>query len=70
MRRAIRIHNIDNSFFDCELSKVTQIKDPDKTMSVMIHLDKLKNGTWQLIYNTGHITDFKMLKNLEIIREN
>lgn len=62
MRRAIKINGTDKIL---ELSKVTSIK----TQTEMIHLDKMTDGTWRLIYNENLIEDFKEVKNFEIIRE-
>lgn len=63
MERVIRINGIDK---ELKLSKVTSIRS-DQMMS--IHLDKLKDGTWRLIYNENLIPDFKKVKSFEIIRK-
>jgi len=36
----------------------------------MLHLDKLDDGTWRLIYNENLIEDFSKVKSFKIIREN
>jgi len=69
MRRAIRVKRVDGSSEDLEISKVAAIHDKDGSMSVLIHLDKLKDGTWRLTYNTTHIPDFSQIVALEVIRE-
>ena len=65
MRRAIRINMLNGEFIDLELSKCTSVK----TQASMINIDKMKDGTWRLIYDENLIDDFKQVKNLEIIRE-
>jgi len=69
MKRIIRLNKTDGSYEDLDITKVTAIHDKDKTMSVFIHLDKLKDGTWRLTYNSSHIPDFTKINNLEVIRE-
>ncbi len=62
---SILIEGIDR---ELKLSKVTSINidNPDKQM---IHLDKLKDGTWRLIYNSSLIPDIKEVKSFKIIRD-
>ena len=62
MKRYVRINGLG---IDLVLSKVTSVK----TENEMIHLDKLKDGTWRLIYNENMIPDFTKIVNFEIIRE-
>ena len=61
-RRAIEIEGTDMVL---ELSKVVSVK----TDKEMMHLDKLSDGTWRLIYNGKMIPDFSKVKGLKIIRE-
>ncbi len=53
------VHNI------LDLSKVVEIR----TEVEMIHLDKLKDGTWRLTYSNSTIPDIKDLETLQIVRE-
>jgi len=62
MRRAIKIEGTDTVL---EISKATSVF----THKPMIHLDKLSDGTWRLIYNENLIPDFSKVKALKIIRE-
>ena len=48
-----------------ELSKATAVRTKQK----MIHLDELPDGTWRLIYNGDHITDFSKIECLKVVRE-
>ena len=69
MRRAFRVHKNDGSFEDLEISRVAAIKDKNGSMSIMLHLDKLPDGTWRVTFNQFHIPDLTMIRNIEIIRE-
>lgn len=62
MRRAIEIEGTDVTL---ELSKVTMIH----SSAEMIHMDKLPDGTWRLIYSGNVIDDISKVKSLKIIRE-
>ena len=62
MKRTIRIEGLG---IDLELSKATAIK----TKQSMIHLDKLKDGTWRLIYDGNLIPDFSKVECLRMVRE-
>lgn len=62
MKRSIRINGIDKELV---LSRVTSVR----TTKQMIHLDKLGDGTWRLIYNSELIPDITKVKGFEIIRE-
>ncbi len=62
MKRAIEIEGIGKIL---ELSKATSVR----TEKEMIHLDKLSDGSWRLIYNENLIPDFSKVKSLKIIRE-
>lgn len=62
MRRAIEIEGLDVTL---ELSKATAIKSSKE----MIHLDKLPDGTWRLIYSDSLIEDFSKVKSLKMVRE-
>lgn len=64
MRRALELQGVDATL---ELSKVTCIKAPVK--AEMIHLDKLADGTWRLIYSEKTIPDIKLLTALLMVRE-
>ena len=62
MKRSIKINGLD---VELPLSRVTSVK----TENEMIHLDKLRDGSWKLIYNENMIPDFTKVKSLEIVRE-
>ena len=62
MKRKIEIEGTDTIL---EISKATSVR----THKPMIHLDKLSDGTWRLIYNEELIPDFSKVKSLKIIRE-
>lgn len=62
MKRSIKLEGLNKELI---LSKVTSVK----TDKEMIHLDKLPDGTWRLIYNGNMITDFTKLTSLTIVRE-
>ena len=62
VRRAIRLRGLG---VDLELSKITAVK----TKQRMIHFDELPDGTWRLIYNSDHISDFRKIEAFEIVRE-
>lgn len=64
-KRTIRINMNDGTHIDLVLSKATSIN----TEASMINIDKLKDGTWRLIYDINLIPDFTKVQNLEIIRE-
>lgn len=61
-QRIIRISGLD---IELNLSKAAAIKSGDKQM---IHLDKLPDGSWRLIYSKDLIQDFSKVKSLDIIR--
>jgi hypothetical protein len=61
MKRAIELVGLG---IELELSKATAVK----TDKQMIHLDKLPDGTWRLIYNANLIPDFTKLESLKIVR--
>jgi len=62
-KRSIYLNGID---VELPLSKVTALKLPDVEM---IHLDKLQDGTWQMIYTTETIPEIKELISVDIKRE-
>ncbi len=63
---AKRFIKINGTNLKLPVSKLTSIKS-DQMMS--IHFDKLKDGTWRIIYNERLIPDFSKIKSFEIIRE-
>jgi len=66
MKRSIIIKSNDGEILDeLELSKVTSVK----TSNEMIHLDKLKDGTWRMIFNENLIPDIQNISRFEIHRE-
>lgn len=65
MKRAILIELSEGANILLELSKATAVR----TTKEMIHLDKLDDGTWRLIYNENLIKDFSKINNLKVIRE-
>jgi len=60
-RRAIKLEGTDVVL---ELSKFAT----PKTDKEFIHLDKLPDGSWRLLYNVEG-TDIKNVKSLTIVRE-
>ena len=64
-KRSIRINYKDGSFQDLELSRAASVK----TSQSMINIDRMKDGTWRLIYDDNLIPDFTQVVNLEIIRD-
>jgi hypothetical protein len=60
-RRAIKLEGTDVVL---ELSKFAT----PKTDKEFIHLDKLPDGSWRLLYNVGG-TDIRNVKSLTIVRE-
>tara|TARA_Y100000593_G_C4314868_1_gene340310 strand:- start:30 stop:239 length:210 start_codon:yes stop_codon:yes gene_type:complete len=64
-RRAFHISQTDGEGTTLEISKVTMVKMDQE----MIHLDKLKDGTWRLIYSEKVIPDITKLKSFDMIRE-
>ena len=69
MKRLLKIVKTDGTEESLALSKVTAIHDPEGKMSVLIHLDRLADGTWRLTYNKSHIPDFTAIERLELIRD-
>lgn len=65
MRRAIEIKFNDDSSKFLELSKATTLRSD----LGMIHIDKLKDGTWRLMYSEDIIKDFSKIDFFKIIRE-
>lgn len=61
-RRAIAIEGTDKVL---EISKAAS----PRTTKEFIHLDKLPDGTWRLLYSPGTIPDFTKVQALRIIRE-
>jgi hypothetical protein len=51
------------------VSKVTLLKTGKKYKKSMIHLDKLDNGTWRLIYSEDVIPELDKIDSFEIVRE-
>lgn len=64
IKRAIRIRTKDGDM-ELELSRATSVR----TDKQMIHLDKLEDGTWRLVYNENLIPDFSKVIGFDIIRE-
>lgn len=56
---------LEGTDIELEISKVTAVK-LDKEM---IHLDKLQDGSWRLIYNSNMIPDFSKISSFKIERE-
>lgn len=65
MRRAVAVKFVDGSVKELELSKATSIKSD----AGMIHLDKLKDGTWRLVFSTDITEEFKHISSFEMIRQ-
>jgi len=61
-KRAIEIEGINQTLI---ISKATSVR----TNQEMIHLDKMKDGTWRIIYNENLIPDFSKVKAFKVIRE-
>lgn len=62
MRRALKLEGIGTEF---ELSKVVQID----TKVDMINIEKLKDGTFRMIYSKSLIPDITQLTAITVIRE-
>lgn len=65
MKRAIFIRLKDNGFIPLEISKATTVKSSKD----FIHLDKLNDGTWRLIWSENLIPDFSTVTSFDVIRE-
>jgi hypothetical protein len=65
VRRAVRINFKDGSSTTLELSKATEIR----AAIGMLHLDKLKDGTWRLTYSSDITKDFSKVVSFEMVRE-
>ena len=63
MNRSIKINGIDKELI---LTKNVAINNVAKEF---IHLDKLPDGTWRIIYTTTTIPDLTKVESFEIIRE-
>ena len=63
MKRSIRINGIDK---ELTLSKSVAIH---KVAKEFIHLDKLPDGTWRIIYTSTTIPDLTKVVAFDIIRE-
>lgn len=66
-KRAIMIETKDTGT-RLELSKCALIK-LKPAQAEFIHLDKLKDGTWRLVYTGSTIPDITQVEALRIIRE-
>jgi hypothetical protein len=64
-RRAIEIKFVDGTSTTIELSKATSIKSD---MGI-IHLDRLPNKTWRLVWSEDIVDEFSKIKSFEMIRE-
>lgn len=65
MLKSIRINFKDGTFKELVLSKATEVKTSNK----MINIDKLKDGTWRMIYDADTIPDMVDVLNFELHRE-
>ena len=66
MKRAMKIEfNNGEKPIELILSKATAINSQKE----MINFEKLKDGTWCLIYNENLIPDFTKVKCFKIVRE-
>lgn len=61
-RRAIRVKGTDVVL---EISKAAAVK----VDTFALHLDKLPDGTYRLLYNSNLFPDFKDIEAFEIVRE-
>jgi hypothetical protein len=66
MRRAIKLQGLSKQL---ELSKCTEITLEQNPQYEFIHIDRLRDGTWRLVYTKETIDDISKLSALEIIRE-
>jgi len=64
-RRSIVIKHKDNSEQEYNVSKAVQIDVPQD----MIHLDKLKDGSWRITYSKSLIENFSDVNILIIEKE-
>ena len=65
MKREIVIRLKDGSEKRLELSKATKLKMD----ASLIHLDKLKDGTWRLIWSEDIVDKFSDIDYIDINRE-
>ncbi len=65
MRRAVKINFKDGSSTLLELSKATSIRSDVG----MLHLDRMQDGKWRLIFSEGLVNDFSKIDSLDIVRE-
>lgn len=63
--RALVVELEDGSEMRLQLSRATMVRSAKQ----MIHLDRLDDGTWRLIWSGGTIPDFTTVKNLRMERE-
>jgi hypothetical protein len=65
MLKSIVINFKDGTFKELVLSKATEVKTSNK----MINIDKLKDGTWRMIYDADTISNMADVLNFELHRE-
>jgi hypothetical protein len=65
MKRSIIINFKDGTQKELQLSKATKLNCD----ASMLHLDKLKDDTWRLIWSKDLIDDFSQVVGFEIRRE-
>ena len=61
----MRLHKVDGTYIDMEISKATAVE----TNNPMVYLDKLRNGTWRLVWDKALMEEFSSFKSMEMIRE-
>lgn len=64
MKRSILVKDGTNR--ELVITKVTELKLSGKEM---LHLDKLDDGTWRLVYTSNVISNLKELEALVVVRE-
>ena len=66
MKRALTINFRDGTSKELVLSKATRIKSEGVDM---MHLDKLPDESWRLIFSDSITDDFSKIESFSIVRE-
>lgn len=65
MRRAVEIKFMDGTSRVLELGKATSLK----TDLGMIHLERMPDDKWRLLWSEDIVDEFSKIKSFEMIRE-
>lgn len=63
-RLVIKLNGVDK---ELEVTKLTELTLNDESKEY-INFDKMKDGTWRLIYTGRTIPDIKALQSIELVR--